>query len=88
MINQLILLGKRPKNWRQTFVSLRGERVGYERKRVTPYMHVLFAHVPFFLNIYKCLKILTGQGVEKNNDTAQNVIQSETFSELKTTNSI
>ena len=36
-------------------------------------MHILYAHVPYFLQQYKCLKIFTGQGVEKNNDTARNV---------------
>ena len=44
----------------------------------TPYMHVLFAHVPFFLDTYKSLKIFTGQGVEKNNDTARNVVHRKT----------
>ena len=37
-------------------------------------MHVLFAHVPVFPNTYKCLKIFTGQGVEKNNDTVRSVV--------------
>ena len=37
-------------------------------------MHILFAHVPFFLHTHKSLKIFTGQGVEKNNDTTRNVV--------------
>lgn len=61
-------------NWLETFISLRGKRIGYERKRITPYMHVLFAHVPYFLHTHKSLKVFTGQGVEKNNDSARNVV--------------
>ena len=61
-------------NWLQTFVSLKGKRVIHERKRVASHMHVPFAHVPFFFSTNKCLKIFTGQGVEKNNDTSQNVV--------------
>lgn len=62
------------RNWLETFTSLRGKRVGNERKRITPYMHVLFAHVPYFLYTPKSLKVFTGQGVEKNNDSARNVV--------------
>ena len=61
-------------NWITIFVSLRDKRLGYEKKRVTPYMHILVAHVPHFLLNYKSLKIFTGQGVEKNNDSARNVV--------------
>lgn len=62
------------RNWLETFTSLRGKRIGYERKRITPYMHVLFAHVPYFVYTHKSLKVFTGQGVEKNNDSARNVV--------------
>lgn len=61
-------------NWITIFVSLRDKRLGYEKKRVTPYMHILVAHVPHFLLNYKSLKIFTGRGVEKNNDSARNVV--------------
>ena len=37
-------------------------------------MHVLFAHVPYFLHTHKSLRVFTGQGVEKNNDSARNVV--------------
>ena len=37
-------------------------------------MHILFAHVPHFLASFQSLKIFTGQGVEKNNDTARSVV--------------
>lgn len=48
------------RDWLQTFLSLRDKRSGYEKKRITPYMHVLFAHVPFFLihiNVWKYLLV-------------------------------
>ena len=65
---------QKAQNWLETFLSLRGKRIGYERKRITPYMHVLFAHVPYFLHTHKSLRVFTGQGVEKNNDSARNVV--------------
>lgn len=50
------------------FCSLGNVRVGYSRKRVTPYMHSLAYHVPIFLKNYKNFKQFTGQGIEKKND--------------------
>lgn len=38
-------------------------------------MHVLFAHVPYFLHTHKSLKVFTGQGVERNNDSARKVVR-------------
>ena len=76
--NSVDTFANKTRDWLETFLSLRGKRTGYERKRITPYMHVLFAHVPFFLDTYKSLKIFTGQGVEKNNDTARNVVHRKT----------
>ena len=55
-------------NWSKSFISLRG-------KKITPYMHVLFAHVPYFLHTHKSLKVFTGQGVERNNDSARKVVR-------------
>ncbi|PFX12813.1 hypothetical protein AWC38_SpisGene23165 [Stylophora pistillata] len=56
------------------FVSLNGKREGYERARVTPYMHIMVAHIPKFFELHKSVKIFTGQGVEKNNDVARAII--------------
>lgn len=61
--------------WVNLFLSLNGKMKGYERKRVTPYMHILVAHVPNLLEMYKSVKVFTGQGVEKNNDVARSVVQ-------------
>lgn len=60
--------------WVKLFVSLNGKMKGYERSRVTPYMHILVAHVPHFFKLFKSVKIFTGQGVEKNNDNARSVV--------------
>lgn len=62
------------KDWVNLFTSLNGKREGYERSRVTPYMHIMVAHVPWFLSKYKNVKIFTGQGVEKNNDVARSIV--------------
>lgn len=62
------------KAWIDLFCSLKGLRSGYERPRVTPYMHVLVYHIPFFVEKHGCIKKFTGQGVEKNNDDAKRVL--------------
>ena len=62
------------KAWVDLFCSLKGVRPGYTRPRVTPYMHILTYHVPFFVKRHGCLKKFTGQGVEKNNDDAKRVL--------------
>lgn len=62
------------KAWIDLFCSLKGLRSGYERPRVTPYMHVLVYHIPFFVEKHGCLKKFTSQGVEKNNDDAKRVL--------------
>ena len=53
------------KAWIELFLSLSGKRKGYSRTRVTPYMHIMVYHVPHFLDLYKTVKMFTGQGVEK-----------------------
>ena len=62
------------KNWINLFTSLRDKLLGYKRADVTPYMHSLVYHVPMFLKNFKSVKLFTGQGVEKNNDAARNVV--------------
>ena len=62
------------KQWISDFISLNGLREGYERKRVTPYMHIMVAHIPWFLELYSTVKIFTGQGVERNNDVASSIV--------------
>ena len=62
------------KQWITDFTSLAGLREGYERKRVTPYMHIMVGHIPWFFQMYKTVKIFTGQGVERNNDVARSIV--------------
>lgn len=61
MINQLILVGTKQETGYKLFFLSEIREVG-EKKRITPYMHVLFAHVPFFLihiNVWKYLQQFT-----------------------------
>ena len=62
------------KEWITDFTSLAGLREGYERRRVTPYMHIMVGHIPWFFKNYKTVKIFRGQGVERNNDVARSVV--------------
>ena len=62
------------KQWITDFTSLTGLRKGYERKRVTPYMHIMVGHIPWFFQMYKTVKIFTGQGIERNNDVARSIV--------------
>lgn len=62
------------KEWINLFVSLKDKLIGYKRADVTPYMHSLVYHVPLFIKKYKSVKLFTGQGVEKNNDMARNIV--------------
>ena len=59
--------------WINLFCSIRGIRQGYERPRVTPYMHLIPYHIPFFIKSHGSFKKFSGQGVEKNNDDAKRV---------------
>ena len=45
----------------------------YKWKRVTPYMHIMVGHIPWFFRMYKTVKILTGQSTERNNDVARSI---------------
>ena len=61
-------------SWINLFCSLRGKRSGYERPRVTPYMHIIPYHIPYFIEKHGCFKKFSGQGVEKNNDDAKRIL--------------
>lgn len=68
------IIFEKAKKWLELFCSLRSLRPGYTRARVTPYMHIMYYHVPYFIQQHGCFKIFTGQGVEKNNDDAKRVL--------------
>lgn len=59
--------------WIDLFTSLGGTIIGYERARVTPYMHSMVYHVPRFMEKHQGIKHFTGQGVEKLNDDCRRV---------------
>ncbi|XP_028410515.1 uncharacterized protein LOC114533214 isoform X1 [Dendronephthya gigantea] len=59
------------KNWVELFLSLGGKVMGYEKARITPYIHILLYHVPRFIKDEKSLKSFTGQGIEKINDVVR-----------------
>ncbi|CAB4009664.1 Hypothetical predicted protein [Paramuricea clavata] len=43
-------------------------------EKMLPYMHAMVYHVPNFLQMFKSVKLFTGQGVEKNNDAARSTV--------------
>ena len=42
------------KDWINCFLSLNGKREGYERSRITPYMHLMVAHTSGVLSLQIC----------------------------------
>ena len=65
---------EKAKEWVDLFISLRDKIDGYRKKNVTLYMHIMVYHIPKFLELYKTVKIFSGQGVERNNDLARNIV--------------
>jgi hypothetical protein len=66
-------ISEKCKGWVNDFLALGSlGRKGFDS--VTPYMHCLVYHVPFFTK--KCEKLLrfSGQGVEKINDDIKKII--------------
>ena len=61
------------KSWLELFLSI--ERKGYLKCNVTPYMHCLVYHVPYFISMYGSLERFSNQGVEKNNDVIKMIHQ-------------
>lgn len=62
------------KKFVDTFLSISSRR-GYKKSNVTPYIHCLIYHVPYFLTKYGSLKKFSGQAVEKNNDVIKSIHQ-------------
>lgn len=55
-------LNKQASKWVTLFQSLGGVCPGYEKARVTPYMHAMVFHVPRFMTLHQGMKKFTGQG--------------------------
>jgi hypothetical protein len=62
------------KDWVKLFLAMNGQRSGYERRRITPYIHIMVQHFPKFVELHQSVKMFTGQGVEKNNDVARGIV--------------
>ena len=61
------------RDWVKLFLSLEGKRKGYERKRVTPYMHIMVYHVPALSKKYLGIRKFSAQGMEKLNDIVKSI---------------
>ena len=53
------------------------KREGYHSKNVTPYLHVLLYHTPFFVGKYGSLSKFSGQAVEETNDILKYIHQTK-----------
>lgn len=62
--------------WAELFLSLGCNRTGYNN--ITPYIHVLVYHIPWFVKTYGKLSKFSGQGVEKINDQVKMIHQKKT----------
>ncbi len=62
--------------WLETFLSLQGIRLGYDR--CTWYMHDIVWHVPGMLKRLRNLEWFSGQTLEKNNDAMKIIHQRKT----------
>ena len=54
--------------WMKQYLELGGRAPGFERRSVTPYMHIMIYHVPQMIKEHGCLKKFSGQLVAKTND--------------------
>jgi hypothetical protein len=67
----------RCKGWLGQFLDLGARRKGYRKSNVTPYMHCLVYHIPYFMSTYGPLKLFTGQGIEKANDDIKKIFHTK-----------
>ncbi len=61
--------------FQKAFLSLSGQRKGYKKSNVSPYMHALVAHVPYFIHVLGNLKQFSGQATEKVMDDMKKIHQ-------------
>ena len=50
-------------DWIRLFLSLKSKCQRFQEKNVTPYMHTLAVHVPYFIKEYGNIKKFSGQGM-------------------------
>ena len=56
----------------------RKNREGYQPSNVTPYLHTLVYHLPYFLEKYGSLSKFSGHGVEKTSDIIKSIYHGKT----------
>lgn len=85
LVNSSVVQTKTPefvfglcKTWLTDFLILGDIRKGYYPENVTPYMHAMVYHVPFFVHKYGELRKFSGQAVEKLNDNIKTIYQQKT----------
>ena len=49
-------------NWVSLFTSMAGKCQGCSKARVTPYIHAMVYHIPYFMKENNGIKKFTGQG--------------------------
>lgn len=59
------------KAWVELFLSLGSKRDGYQKAKVTPYVHILVYHVPCTIMRFGNIIQFSGQGLEKLNDNVR-----------------
>ncbi|MCG7867336.1 MAG: hypothetical protein JAY74_13350 [Candidatus Thiodiazotropha taylori] len=77
------------KKFIRSFISIGQKgREGYLPVNVTPYMHCLTYHVPYFVKMYGSLFKFSGQGVEKTNDIIKQIHQAKSNKHDPTTDAL
>ena len=62
----MYLYCQQAKEWIKSFVSLATVTQGYQKSKVTPYMHVLATHVPDMIRQHRNIKQFSCQGGKSN----------------------
>jgi hypothetical protein len=63
------IVHQKAKKWVDTFLQVKSD--GHQRKNITPYIHIMVYHIPQLMRLHGGIKRFTGQGLEKNNDSAR-----------------
>ena len=66
---------RRAKQWINRFCLVGDRRIGYQKERVTLYMHAMAYRVPFQIKKFKSLKVFTCSSIEKRNDFGRRTFQ-------------
>ena len=61
------------KSWVVKFCNLGNHLPGYEKAKVTPYIHCLMCHIPHMMCRFGNIRQFSGHGVEKLNDVARQI---------------